>query len=136
MNQKSGTQRARSAAEGTEQDAGRGSHGKKQEGTEKGMGVRSESTGCIPGAPGLRLLGRDPGAPGITSGRAGGRLRRARAARATAPSVSSVVFRVFRDQLGIGEFLDIWGGTTPHLFSVSSAALCFLCVPAFTPGAA
>ena len=68
------------------------------EDTEKDLGVRSDSTGCIPGAPGTRFLGRDFGAPGITSGCAGSRLRRARAARATAPSASSVDFRVFRDQ--------------------------------------
>lgn len=136
MEMKSGTQRTQRAAEGTEKSAGQGRRRRKPKTTGKGMGFRSKSTGCIPGAPGLRLLGRDPGAPGITSGYAGSRFWRARATRATVHSVSSVVFRVFRDQPGIGEFLGIWGGTTPHLFSVSSAALCVLCVPAFTLDAA
>ena len=132
MNKKSGTQRAPRTTEGTEKSTGHGRRRRKQEATETGMGVRSNSAGCIPGAPGLRLLGRDPGAPGITSGYAGSRLRRARAARGGASSAISVVFRVFRNQSGIGEFPGIWGGTTPHPFSVCSAALCVLCVPAFT----
>src|ERR1035438_8363918 len=40
---------------------------------------------CIPGAPEPRFLGRVPGAPGITSGYAGSRLRRAYLAKATTP---------------------------------------------------
>src|ERR1035438_5235561 len=103
--QKSGTQRTQSAAEDTEKSAGRGRHGRKPETTENGLGVRSKSTSCIPGAPEPRFLGRAPGAPGITSGQAGSRLRRARAVRATAPSAPSVEFGGFRDQLAVAMML-------------------------------
>jgi len=49
--------------------------------------VRSPSAGCIPGALGPGFWGRDSGAPGITSGCAGSRLRRARAVGFTAQSL-------------------------------------------------
>src|SRR5512133_817968 len=95
---KSGTQKTQSAAEGIEKSAGHGNHGRKPEGTEYGMGVRSKSASCIPGTPESCFQGRGSSVPGITSGCAGSRLWRARAARATASSAFSVRFRVFRDQ--------------------------------------
>ena len=97
--EKRNTEDTENPTEDTEKIAGHGSHRKKLETTGKGRGVRSISTGCIPGAPEPRFLGRDPGAPGITSGSNGSRLWRARAARATTSSVPSEKFRVLRDPL-------------------------------------
>jgi len=96
-----------------------------------------EKHGLDPGGAWAALLRRGKGASGITSGYAGSRLRRARAAEATALSVVSVQFHVFRNQPSLGGLAGTKVGTSPLHFSVASAALCVLCVPAFsrTPAA-
>jgi hypothetical protein len=88
--------------------------------------------GLDPGGAWAAHLDRGKGAPGITSGYAGSRLRRARATRTTTPPAVSMEFHAFRDQPSFGGPLDREPGISPWQFSASSVALCVLRVPSFS----
>ena len=99
------------------------------EDTEKSKGIRSESTGCIPGAPTPHFWDADWAPPGsLPAGPEaafGGPVRRGSRSLPRLPqdSMSSLTSR------DIGRSSGTRVGTIKPQFSVSSVALCALCVP-------